>query len=328
MAIYTISPCLMRNREQNELYFFRNILFPFVNNGHKVALDQDGLVLSVYSQIERNQDIIQVWLNMMSYKPSKFETIPVKLDDILDESDKFLYLCKSTKGQHKMIVDSIQNMNCEVGKDNCVVVDDVKVRLLDRDEAVDELNSDAEIITNIIRSYPLQLIIKESSECVLELISILCNRFKAIIENNRMYELLYNQDGSFKNEEAVQQLFFVMAVGYCKCYNIDLSRECDTGIGLLDFKFSKGYECKVVLEMKLASNPQLFHGEQVQLPSYLLAEETTLGMFMVIKTKPEDDTRCDKLLHEVEESGRDISNVVIIDARQRSSASKVSRICG
>lgn len=56
--------------------------------------------------------------------------------------------------------------------------------------------------------------------------------------------------------------------------------------------------------MKLASNPQLFHGEKVQLPAYFLAEETTSGMFMVIKTKQEDDARCERLMKKVKESGR------------------------
>ncbi len=324
MAVYTISPCLMRNMGQNELYFFRSILFPFVNSCHKVALDQDGVVLSIYSAIEHNQDIIQTWLNLMSYTPSRFETIPVALNDIQDECSKFLYLCRYTKGQHKMIVDSIQKLNCVVGDDNCVVVENEKVKVLDKNEAVGELDFfGAEQIEDFIRNHPLSLRIKETAEGINNLMSVLCNQFKVVIESNRMYKLLYNQDGSFKGEDAVQQLFFVMAVGYCKCFNIDMSRESDTGIGLLDFKFSRGYECKVVLEIKLASNPQLLHGEQVQLPAYMKAEETPSGVYMIIKTEQKDDTLCDKLMKKVKVSEEDSLSIIIIDARSRLSASKM-----
>ncbi len=324
MAVYTISPCLMRNIEQNELYLFRNVLFRFTSGCHKVALDKDGEVLSIYSTIEQNQDIIQTWLRLMSYTPSRFETIPVSIIDIHDECSKFLYLCKSTKGQHKMIVDSIQKLDCVVEEDNYVVVDNEKVKVLDKNEAEGELNSfGTEIIEDFVRNHPLKLNIQETTEGFRHLMSTLCNQFKAVVENNRMYKLLYNQDGSFKGEEAVQQLFFVMAIGYCKSYNIDMSRESDTGIGLLDFKFSKGYECKTILEIKLASNPQLIHGEQVQLPNYMLAEETTFGVYMIIKTEQKDDARCEIFMKKVADSGNDRLPITIIDARPRLSASKL-----
>lgn len=65
----------------------------------------------------------------------------------------------------------------------------------------------------------------------------ICNSFKSVVENNRMYKLLYNDDGTPKDETAAQLLFYTSALGYCKKYNVDINRESDPGIGELDFKF-------------------------------------------------------------------------------------------
>ncbi len=69
---------------------------------------------------------------------------------------------------------------------------------------------------------------------------------------------------------------------YCKVNNTDISREPNIGRGPVDFKFSKGYEDRVLLEVKLARNGKFWNGVTEQLPQYLKSEEVDKGVFMVI----------------------------------------------
>src|SRR5690242_12148223 len=76
-------------------------------------------------------------------------------------------------------------------------------------------------------------------------------------ECNRLSRLLYNDDKSPRKEKAAQLAFFGIANAYCEANNFDISPEADGGAGPVDFKISKGYEYRVVVEMKLSSNSNL-----------------------------------------------------------------------
>lgn len=333
MAIYTVSPCIMRDSDPNDFFSYRNLLFSFLQGPHRVAIDRDGHVLDIYSKIELHQDIIQTWLQLMSYPPCRFEKIPVEIKNVPDECKKFLVLCKSTKGQHKMIVNSLQNLKCEVDDNNCVDIDGSMVKILDRMEAGSEIckqtvsNTDFLLIRKLVDEEPFEWEETDiNRETLFLFVQKICYLFKSKIENNRMYTLLYNKDGSFKGEGAIQELFWVYAMSYCELFGVDLNREGDSGIGYMDFKFSCGNSYKVILEVKLAGNPQLFHGHEVQLPAYLSAENTESGIYMVFKSEDEDDNRCQKLeqfIQEKSENAPQSSELIIIDARKRPSASRL-----
>ncbi len=330
MAIYTISPCVMRDCEPDDFICYSNLLFTFIQGPHKVAIDNDGSVIDIYSSIEQHRDIIQTWLQLMSNTPNRFEKIPIKIVDIPNEFRKFLMLCKATKGQHRIIVNSMQGLDCEVGIDNSVEVEGTKVRILDRLEAEQEIRNysiskdDFLLIRRLIDEEPFEWNkIGNEQESLVMFVQKICVLFKTRIENKRMYGLLYNQDGSFKNENAIQELFHAIAICYSELFGIDLTREGDSGIGEMDFKFSSGNDHKVILEIKLAKNPQLFHGYEVQLPAYMTAEKAYSGIYMVVKTEKEDDERCRKLQQYFLEKKDGIHSVelIIVDARKRPSAS-------
>jgi hypothetical protein len=76
-----------------------------------------------------------------------------------------------------------------------------------------------------------------------------------------------------------QRLFFAVAYSYCDANNIDLSPECDAGSGQVDFKFSKGFDARVVVEIKLSTNPKVIAGYSMQLQTYMKAEETDRGVY-------------------------------------------------
>jgi len=182
------------------------------------------------------------------------------------------------------------------------------------------------VIEELIGQEPLPLKAKEDNlEAVMYIARQICLQFKKMVETNRMSELLY-YDGKFKNEKAVQRLFLMMADGYCNISDIVLSPETDYGAGPVDFKFSSGYHSKVLLEMKLAGNSQLMHGIEVQLPTYLKAESTSKGIYMIVIANNYDEELVNALWKRMKAQNIPESltqNIIVIDARKRNSASRL-----
>jgi hypothetical protein len=140
MAVYTISPDLLRNIEKEEGVYFTDILFVFTNraNPNRVAKDKNGDVINSYLAIENNSDIIKTWLDLMSFKPSPFEPIDVDISQIDCEERKFLKVCKETNGQNNFILYSPQNLKRFKCVNNIVLFEETAIRVLDRDEAKTE----------------------------------------------------------------------------------------------------------------------------------------------------------------------------------------------
>ena len=151
-------------------------------------------------------------------------------------------------------------------------------------------------------------------------------QYKAMIEDNHMYWLLYNDNHEFRDEKAAQLLFFMMAHFYCEANDIDLSRECDPGVGELDFKLSNGFRKKVLIEVKKASSSSLVPGYTKQLPAYEKAERTETGYYLVIKDKANTDGNIKKLLDtrlELIHQNKGCPEIIIVDALEKKSASKL-----
>lgn len=66
-------------------------------------------------------------------------------------------------------------------------------------------------------------------------------------------------------ESMSQMLFYMIASVYCKINNLDITPEAETGRGPVDFKVSSGFSDRVLVEVKLSSNPGLLHGYTTQL---------------------------------------------------------------
>lgn len=141
MSVYTVSPDLLKNIEKGDGIYFTDILFVFAqrSNPFKVAKDKTGHVVESYEKITTNGDIIKTWLDLMTFKPSPFETINVDLTDIECEETKFFKVCKETKGQNKLILFSLQNLEKYQCENNVVLFEDVAIQVLDRDLARGEL---------------------------------------------------------------------------------------------------------------------------------------------------------------------------------------------
>jgi hypothetical protein len=149
-------------------------------------------------------------------------------------------------------------------------------------------------------------------------------QFRFLIEDRRFSEELYH-NGKPRPEIAAQRLFFAVAHAYCKANDFDLTPEADTGNGPVDFKLSRGFEGRVVVEIKLSRNPKLIDGFSKQLEAYKRAEQTVSGFYVVVDVGHigRKDERLLKLRNEAVAKGERVSSVAFIDGSRRKSASKL-----
>lgn len=107
--------------------------------------------------------------------------------------------------------------------------------------------------------------------------------FKVFIEQQGGWRLLWNGDGSEKNEEAAQLLFMAMARHYLRLFGVEVDREVELGRGPVDFKVTGGHSIRLLIEVKKVHNGRFWNGLNDQLPSYLTSDGTTEGWFVAIR---------------------------------------------
>jgi len=157
-----------------------------------------------------------------------------------------------------------------------------------------------------------------------QVLGAIIGQFKRNIEDNGLYEVLYDDDGKPRRERYSQRLFYAIADAYCAANNVDISREPDAGSGPVDFKLSIGYSGRVLVEVKLSSNPRLVHGFETQLPAYQRSEGTEEAIYLIMQVPGSDSSIMSiiELRQKAQESGRRAPDIFIIDARPKKSASK------
>ncbi|WP_096787637.1 hypothetical protein [Rhodobacter sp. CZR27] len=159
---------------------------------------------------------------------------------------------------------------------------------------------------------------------VVSVVEQIIEQFRFLVEDRRFSEELYHA-GEPRPEKAAQRLFFAAAHAYCKANDLDLTPEADTGNGPVDFKVSKGYAGRVLVEIKLSRNGKLVSGYTKQLEAYKTAEETLHGFYVVVDVGQmgEKDTRLLQIKNEAAERGEQVSPVIFVDGTRRASASKL-----
>jgi hypothetical protein len=146
--------------------------------------------------------------------------------------------------------------------------------------------------------------------------------FKHHVENGNLWEELWI-DGVPKRERAAQLIYYAMADCFCIANNVDISPEANMGGGPIDFKFSVGYEARVLVEMK-RSQGTVRHGYERQLEIYKTAARTFRGIFVVVDYGDLDGklTQIQTIRAERLKAGEPASDIVVIDATPKASASK------
>ena len=147
-------------------------------------------------------------------------------------------------------------------------------------------------------------------------------QFRKLVEDNNMWELLWNGT-SHRHERASQLLFFAVATVMCAVNNVDISPETNSGGGPVDFKFSTGFHGRLVVEMKL-SKGTVESGYKNQLEIYKKAAATSAGIFVVmdIGGMGYKLRKIERLRDTARAAGEPASDIIVIDAKRKASASK------
>lgn len=143
-----------------------------------------------------------------------------------------------------------------------------------------------ELLTSIAREYPVDLSAFRKDNLSLgeakEVVNTILRQFKDLVENKGLWKELWDDADRPRREKAAQRLLFTVAYSYCKANNLDLTPEADSGNGPVDFKVSRGFDTKIVVEIKLSTNGKTVHGYEKQLEIYKKADDTDIGIFVLI----------------------------------------------
>lgn len=205
------------------------------------------------------------------------------------------------------------------------VENDTNILPYNLEEDQDNLYRNERKADEFVSSNPVSFSATNDAE-FLQFITSVIHQFRLYVEEQRGFKLLWNdeQKGTEsdkkerkpRDEDTAQCLFAGIVTSYCQANNIDISREVETGRGPVDFKFSSGYEKRVLVELKLAKSPKLKQGRLHQLPAYLKAQQIQYGYYVVIAYEKKELERIDKMIKEVDEIdfGELVFQVITIDA--------------
>lgn len=184
------------------------------------------------------------------------------------------------------------------------------------------LNSWAHAAKAASSDNPLVLAAPMTAEDAPNVVSKIISQFKFLVEDRGLWKTLY-ASGKRLPERYSQSLFFAVAHAYCKANNLDVSPEVDTGTGLVDFKFSRGFTTRVNVEIKLSTNSKVVEGYTKQIERYNEAEETSGGFYVVVDvgSMGRKDERLVEARNDAVKNKKDPTNVVFINGLKRRSAS-------
>lgn len=142
--------------------------------------------------------------------------------------------------------------------------------------------------SKLAKENPLQLRLNSDPdfEEIIEVVEKIISQYKKLIESNGANIHLFTKNATTlkpAHERYAQNLFLCIADCYCKANDLDLSPEVNSGNGAIDFKISKGYKRRVLVEIKLSSNSHLVPGFQKQIEAYKESENTNKCYYVVIR---------------------------------------------
>lgn len=174
--------------------------------------------------------------------------------------------------------------------------------------------------------FPLDNPKTENINSLTDLVGKVVNQYTWLIEERGLSRLLWVKKNQKRVHESVaQMLFFAVADSYCRANNIDVTPEADMGRGTVDFKFSSGYEAKVLVEIKFSDHGYVISGYTKQLEIYKSAEKTNRGFYVVIDVghMGTKDEQLLTLKNKAIAEKSTASEVVFINGEVKLSASKV-----
>lgn len=147
---YTISGDVLENIEENDCHYWRNLLFQLFYSDKKIAKDSEGHIFDIYRAVTKNREMLNQWINIGCYKPSKFVNVDLRISQIKNNEEKFIALCAATKGERLLVVDDIQASSF-VKQDNTIEYKGSSINVIDKDAAVIDITQ-SRTVNNITNS--------------------------------------------------------------------------------------------------------------------------------------------------------------------------------
>ncbi|HEY1172761.1 MAG TPA: hypothetical protein VGH19_15445 [Verrucomicrobiae bacterium] len=167
-----------------------------------------------------------------------------------------------------------------------------------------------------------------SEQELIEAVRKMIKKFKQLVEYNGLSKHLFDESGRQRPEKFSQLLFYAIADSYCEANNLAVSAEPNAGRGPVDFKVDKGYDTKVVVELKLSSNSGALSGLLVQLPEYAKAEQAQHSCYLLIVVGP-TRTKVDEIKKahaKLKRAKQRVPDLVIVDAYSAFNAPSASKL--
>jgi hypothetical protein len=196
-----------------------------------------------------------------------------------------------------------------------------------------DFNSDPEglliwrqLLKTISSDHPLKIQQKGKIDIdsAADIVKEINDQFEFLIDKRGLSKLLWRDKRNPHHERVSQMVYFAVADSYCKANNLDITPEADTGTGAVDFKYSRGYDSRVLVEIKLSTNPKVVAGYEKQLRAYAIAERTMRATYLVIDVGRMGNKDRDilNIMNDNRSKGKPTSDIVFIDGSLKVSASK------
>lgn len=140
---------------------------------------------------------------------------------------------------------------------------------------------------------------------------------KQVIENNDGYRIFYIKGKPVKREADLQLMFKLTWFATPS----DFNSEVNNGGGPVDFKISRGFKDKTLIEFKLASNTKLKQNLAKQVERYQEANQTNKAIKVILFFDDSELAKTQKVLKEL--GLREGKNIILIDAKKKVSASNL-----
>ena len=142
MATFTLCPNLV-NYLCSNLEDFVNVLLTFCqDNGRKVAFDIDNKLISSYENVVENKANLAFWLKFLTNLKNNTEYIDSSVNEDDDNQQVVITICSNT---YDKILSSHSKADYLAHQE---MIENISIRLLDKDELRNEFKNSQVIITN------------------------------------------------------------------------------------------------------------------------------------------------------------------------------------
>lgn len=178
---------------------------------------------------------------------------------------------------------------------------------------------------SIAKQFPLALSLptKPTLDQIQDVVAKIIDHYRDLVENKGLWKELWS-GAKRRPEKSAQRIFFAVADVYCKVNDLDITPEADSGAGPVDFKISSSYKNRVLVELKLSSNPKVVPGYEKQLGAYRKAESTTRASYVVIDvgSMGNKDKKLVELKNNAVKRGEPASSLEFVNGKKQISASR------